>query len=367
MNSSAIKYRFLIGAGGTGGHLYPALAVADKIKELLPESEFLFVGSKDKIESRVVPAKGYNFKSILISGFARKMNLKNLMFPFKMLAGFTQALGIAIKFKPHVVIGAGSYVSGPVVWAGTFMGAKALLLEQNSYPGITNRLLEKKAAEIFISFEESKEFFREREKLTLTGNPVRPDFKPIDKKEAREKLGLAENGKYIFIVGGSLGARSINEAVAENLEKFSSSGIKILWQTGKNYFDEYKNLSSKDVRVIDFIDDVALYYSAADLIVARAGATTIAELSYLGLPAVLIPSPNVAADHQYRNAEALRKVGAAELIKDNEAAEKLFVAVGELLNDENKLEKLSENIKKFAKHDAAEVIAGKAIDYATRL
>ncbi len=367
MNSSVIKYRFLIGAGGTGGHLYPALAVADKIKELLPESEFLFVGSKNKIEAKVVPAEGYKFKSIMISGFARKMNLNNLLFPFKMIAGFSQALGLAIKFKPHVVIGAGSYVSGPVVWAGTFMGAKALLLEQNSYPGITNRLLEKKAAEIFISFDESREYFREKEKLTLSGNPIRPDLKLKHRKEAREILGLSEKSKYIFVVGGSLGAKTINQAIAKNLQKFSSSGVKVLWQTGKGYFDNYKKHQSENVRVLDFIEDVALYYSAADLIIARAGATTIAELSYLGLPAVLIPSPNVAADHQFKNAEALRKVEAAELIKDEYAEEKLFDVVNELLDDNEKLEKLSKNIKKFAKHDAAEVIARKAISYATHL
>ncbi len=361
------KYKYLIGAGGTGGHLYPALAVADKIRELQPESEILFVGSGDKIEAKVVPTKGYNFKTILISGFARKMNLKNLLFPFKIAIGFTQALGIAIKFKPNVVIGAGSYVSGPVVWAGSFMGAKVLLLEQNSYPGITNRLLEKKASEIFISFEESKEYFREKEKLNLTGNPIRIDLKIIDKIEAREKLGISKTGKTVFVVGGSLGARTINEAVATNLTKLVDSGVTVLWQTGKYYFDEYKKFQEKKVRVIDFINEIDLFYSAADLIIARAGATTIAEISYLGLPSILIPSPNVAANHQYKNALALFEADAAELIADEEAPEKLFLKIDELLSDNKRLETLSKNIKNFSKHDAAEVIANKAIAYAQRL
>ncbi len=364
MNTSENKYRFLIGAGGTGGHLYPALAVADKIKELLPESEFLFIGSKDKIEAKVVPAKGYNFKSIIISGFSRKMNLQNLLFPFKMITGFTQALLLAIKFKPHVVIGAGSYVSGPVVWAGAFMGAKAILLEQNSYPGITNRLLEKKAEEIFISFDESRKYFRFPEKLTLSGNPIRPDFKLIDKNKAKEKLQISKEKKTVFIVGGSLGAKSINEAVEKNLEKLKSLDINILWQSGKYYYERFMKYNSESVRVVDFIDEIALYYSAADLILARAGATTIAELSYLGLPAILIPSPNVAAEHQYKNASALKDIGAAELVKDENIADELFEKVKSLLYDKNKLELLSKNIKNFGKHDAAEVIAKKAIKYA---
>ena len=364
MNTLNNKYRFLIGAGGTGGHLYPALAVADKIKEMLPESEFLFVGSKDKIESKVVPAYGYNFKSIIISGFARKMNLQNLLFPFKMLIGFTQALMFAIKFKPHVVIGTGSYVSGPVVWAGTFMGAKAILLEQNSYPGVTNRLLEKKASEIFISFEESRKYFRFPEKLTLSGNPVRPNFSLINKDEAKEKLQIAKEKKTIFIVGGSLGAKSINEVVEKNLEKLMRLNVNILWQSGKYYFEQFRKYNSESVRVVDFIDDISLYYSAADLILARAGATTIAELSYLGLPAILVPSPNVAADHQYKNASALKEIEAAEIIKDENIGEEFLEKVKSLLYDSNKLEELSKNIKKFGKHDAADIIARKAIKYA---
>ncbi len=360
------RYKFLFGAGGTGGHLFPAIAVAEKIKELKPEAEILFLGNANKIEGKAVRKNGFDFKPITISGIHRGEVLRNLVFPLKLLIGMTQSLAVSMKFKPRVVIGSGAYVSAPVVWAGSVMGAKVILLEQNSYPGITNRLLDKKAEVIFTAFEESKKYFRFPEKVRTVGNPVRVNLKLTGKAEAKEKLGIDENRKTVLIIGGSLGARSINEAVKNNIEKFKNAGFTLLWQTGKSYYDEYKSFESENVRPIDFIDDVALYFSAADLVLARAGASTIAELAQLGLPAVLVPSPNVAANHQYKNAKELADKEAAILLSDDEISDKIYETVYGLIEDEEELTKLQTNIKKFAGENAAEKIAKYAIELAEK-
>ncbi len=360
------KYRFVFGAGGTGGHLYPALAVAEKIKEKKPEAEILFLGNKNKIEGKVLPKTDFAFKPIIVAGFMRGEIWRNILFPFKLLLGLLQSLSACFKFKPRVAVGTGAYVAGPVMWAADFMGAKVILLEQNSYPGVTNRLLDRKATEIFAAFEESKKYFRVPEKVKVVGNPVRVNVKTISKDEAREKLGLQKDAKAILVLGGSLGALSINEAVAEIVEKTKGEKYVWLWQTGAAYFEKYKKYADENIRVFDFIEDIGVFYSAADLVIARAGATTIAELAALGLPAVLIPSPNVAANHQYKNAEELFKAGAVKLIEDSKAKEKLFETIEAVINDENELEKLKNNIKKFAKPDAAEIIAKRAIELAEK-
>ncbi len=367
MKKSTNIYRFVFAAGGTGGHLYPAIAVADSIRRIKPESEILFVGTKNKIEAKVVPEMGYKFKSIFISGFSRKLNFANLLFPFKLIYSSLQSLLICFSFRPRVAVGAGAYVAGPVLWGASVLGSKIILMEQNSYPGITNRLLEKKAHEIHLSFEESKKYFRIKDNLFVTGNPIRVDFNLSEKNNSRTELGLSVTKKTLVILGGSLGARSLNEAVINNLDKFKNEHIQIILQCGKRYFDEIENMQSDFFKVFDFISDMPKIYSAADLIIARAGATTIAELAYLGLPVIFVPSPNVAEDHQYKNAKSLVDENAAELIRDSEVSEKLFEKTIHLLKNESRILELSNNIKKFSKPNAAKEIAIRAIRLAEKI
>ncbi|MGD8778773.1 MAG: undecaprenyldiphospho-muramoylpentapeptide beta-N-acetylglucosaminyltransferase [Ignavibacteria bacterium] len=357
-------YRFVIGSGGTGGHLYPAIAVVEQIRNIKADAEFLFVGTKDKIESRVVPDLGYKFKTIWISGFARKITLKNILFPLKLLVSLIQSFFINMVFKPRVAIGCGAYVSGPVVWTADALGAKILLMEQNSFPGITNRLLEKNADEIHLSFEESKKYFRFKDKLRVTGNPVRINLKLKNKEESKLRFGLDKSKKTLLILGGSLGAGSINKAVKENLEVIIKNDIQVIWQTGKEYYNEYKDYESDKIKVNAFIDDMSSAYSAADLVIARAGATTIAEVSFLGLAVVFVPSKNVAENHQYKNAKTIVGNDAALMIKDNDLEKDFMEVTLKTINDENKIPLLKENIKKFSKPDAARIIAERAISLA---
>lgn len=367
MKMNRTPYRFIFAGGGTGGHLYPALAVAQQIREMKPEAEILFVGTKNKIEARVVPEHDFNFKTIWISGFARKFNMNNILFPVKILVSVFQSLGINFGFKPRVAIGSGAYVSGPVVWAAYLIGAKVVLLEQNSYPGLTNRLLEKKATEIHITFEESKKYFREQAKLKVTGNPIRISLKLTDKIEALSTFGLHPSKKTLLVIGGSGGAKSLNHAIAKNLQKFEELGIQVLWQTGKVYYQEFRRYNENDVKVMEYISDMSAAYSACDLVLARAGATTIAEVSMLGLPVVFVPSANVAADHQFKNAKALVDANAAELIADKDVEAELFDKISKLMFDEERKSTLRKNIVAFAKPNAAYEIAKRAIELAETL
>ncbi len=365
MGNNQLIYRFLFAGGGTGGHLYPAIAVAQKLLELQPESKILFVGTKKKIEARVLPKLGFNFKTIWISGITRKITIKNLLFPLKLVISMFQSLLISIKYKPHVAIGTGAYVSGPAIWGASFMGARVVLMEQNSYPGLTNRLLEKKASKIFVSFEESKKYFRDSSKLINSGNPIRVDIKLQDKETALQHFELAKDKKTLVIIGGSLGAGSINEAIEKNLDSLKELGIQVLWQTGEYYFKKFRKYNSDLVKVEKYFDNISLTYSIADLLIVRAGATTIAELAALGLPVIFVPSPNVAEDHQYKNAKVLYDSEAAELIRDNEISDKIIGKVKELIFNDDKLKKYRDNIKKFAKPDAANIIANEIIKLAS--
>lgn len=357
-------YRFIFAGGGTGGHLYPAIAVAQQIKALKPEAEILFVGTKDKIEARVVPANGFSFKTIWISGFARKLNLKNLLFPVKVVVSLCQSLAINFRFKPRVAIGTGAYVAGPVIWSASVLGAKIILLEQNSYPGITNRMLEKRAEQIHLTFEDSKQYFRESGKLKLTGNPVRINLKLTGKEEAKKEFELDSAKPVLLVLGGSLGARSLNMAVAENIAKLNEKGIQIIWQTGPAYYETYKGLAGKMTKTYPFIEDMSKAFSACDLILGRSGATTIAEAANLGLPVIFVPSPNVAANHQFMNAKSLLDEGAAELIEDKNLNKEVLDKVSSLIYNDVRLKELKEKIKKFANSNAAEIIARNAIQLA---
>ncbi len=367
MNQSAAKYRFLFAGGGTGGHLFPAVAVAEKIKSILPEAEILFVGSKSKIEGRVIPQLGYKFKSIWIKGFSRKFTIENLIFPLKLFVATMQSIFINMKFKPQVAVGFGGYVSGPAIWGASIVKAKIILLEQNSYPGITTRMLEKKSNEIHLSFEDSKKYFRQKEKLFLTGNPVRESLMKINKEEALKEFGFSSSEKTLLILGGSLGAYTLNEAAAASVKKFEENNVQVIWQTGKHYYAKYKNLKSPNIWINDFIDKMNYAYAACDFLVARAGATTIAEILLLGIPTILVPSPNVAANHQYHNAKSLTDKTAAILIEDKEIKNKLYDSVINIINDENYLSQISQKAKSLASPNAASVIANRAIKLAQEL
>jgi UDP-N-acetylglucosamine--N-acetylmuramyl-(pentapeptide) pyrophosphoryl-undecaprenol N-acetylglucosamine transferase len=363
MSGKATQYKVLFAGGGTGGHLFPAIAVAEQIKELKPDTEILFVGTKSKIEGKMVPKLGYKFKSIWIKGFSRKFNFEKLLFPLKLFVSVIQSLIINVKFQPRVAIGSGGYVSGPAVFGSSVMGAKIILLEQNSYPGITTRLLERYADEVHISFEDSKKYLKRKEKTILTGNPVRKNLGAENKITALEKFGLTTRSKTLLVLGGSLGAASINNAVVYNIAKLEQAGIQIIWQTGANYFDDHQMYSSKSVKVYEFIDDMNAAYSACDLLLARAGATTIAEILVLGVPSILVPSPNVSENHQYYNAKSLSDNKAAVLLKDDELNFGLSESVISIIDSEDKLLGLKNNAINLAKPDAAKTIAINALKY----
>jgi UDP-N-acetylglucosamine--N-acetylmuramyl-(pentapeptide) pyrophosphoryl-undecaprenol N-acetylglucosamine transferase len=367
MAVSKTEYRFLFAGGGTGGHLFPAVAVAEKIKARIPEADILFIGTKTRIEGRVVPNLGYKFKSIWIKGFSRKFNLENILFPVKLGVSLIQSLLINMIFRPKVAIGSGGYVSGPAVWGSSVMGAKIILLEQNSYPGVTTRLLEKYADEIHVSYSDSVKYLRFKDKIKVTGNPVRESLSKVDREAALRKFNLNAEKKTLLILGGSLGAASINEAAARSIQVFSDKDIQVIWQTGSGYFEKYKKLQSAGVIISPFIEDMNLAYSAADMVVARAGATTIAELLVLGIPSILIPSPNVAENHQYYNAKSLADENAAILIEDKYVDELLAGQIIKTIFDTGILEELKVNATRLGKPSAADLIAESAIKYANAI
>jgi UDP-N-acetylglucosamine--N-acetylmuramyl-(pentapeptide) pyrophosphoryl-undecaprenol N-acetylglucosamine transferase len=363
MSGKKTQNRILFAGGGTGGHLFPALAVAEQIKNMKPETEILFVGSKSKIEGKVVPEHGYRFKSIWIKGFSRKFSLENFLFPLKLFVSATQSLIINMRFKPGVAVGSGGYVSGPAIFCASVMGAKIILLEQNSYPGKTTRLLERFADEVHISFEDTKKYLKRKTISRLTGNPVRKNLGTENKFEALEKIGLKPSVKTLLILGGSLGAKSINTVAAESIEKLINSGIQIIWQTGKNYYEQYRDLNSENVKVYEFIEDMNTAYSACDLLLARAGATTISEALVLGIPSILVPSPNVAENHQYYNAKSLAEKDAVVLLEDSELKVKMVETISKIISSEERLLSLKKNANALAKPEASKVIARNAINY----
>ncbi|MDH3269168.1 MAG: undecaprenyldiphospho-muramoylpentapeptide beta-N-acetylglucosaminyltransferase [Ignavibacteria bacterium] len=364
MSSVQSKYRFLFAGGGTGGHLFPAVAVAEQIREMKPEADILFIGTKDRIEGRVVPKLGFKFKSIWIKGFSRKINFENLLFPLKLFVSLIQSLAINISFKPKVAIGAGGYVAGPAIWAASVMGAKIILIEQNSYPGVTTRLLEKYASEVHLSFQESKKYLRKDKIHHITGNPVRKNLGRMERIEALGKFGLSGEKKTLLVLGGSLGAKTINDSMSESIKILENDNIQIIWQTGKNYFEQFRRMNSSNIKVYCFIEDMNEAYSACDLLLARAGATTIAELLNLGIPSILVPSPNVAENHQYYNAKSLSDIHAAILIEDKNLKNELVKSVLETLNSEKRQSELRKNALSMARPNAAKVIAQNAIKFA---
>ena len=359
--------KVIIGGGGSGGHVFPAIAIANAITKIAPDAEILFIGAKGKLEMEKVPAAGYQIEGLNISGFQRSLTIKNLSFPCKVLSSLIRANQIIKQFKPDVVIGVGGYASGPALRIAAWKKIPTLIQEQNSYPGITNKLLGKKATKVCVAYEGMKRFFPE-EKITLTGNPVRRDIvlNPNKREEAISFFGLRKDKKTVLVLGGSLGAGTINASVSQCLEQnITDKGLQFIWQTGKYYYDEINSkkeiISNPDVRLYSFIERMDLAYNAADLVISRAGAIAISELCIIGKPAILIPSPNVAEDHQTKNAQALLNQNAAILLPDSQAKEKLFQTLLSLAEDKDMQIRLMENIRTMAIPDAAERIAEEAL------
>ncbi len=355
------KINFLFAGGGTGGHLFPALAVAEQLMKVVPNASITFVGRKDKLEARIVPQSGYAFKPIIVEGFYRNNAFKNLAVLAKLIIGTLQSLALCMKLKPAALVATGGYISGPAAVAARIMGAKIVLIEPNSYPGVTTRLLEKQADEIYLAFEDSKKYLRNKDKLFITGNPVRSSLKISDKVDACKHFNLNSDLPVLLVMGGSLGAKAFNGFIAEHVEDFKNNKIQVIWQTGKNGYDEYKKYSSPLVYVTEFIDEMEMAFSAADLLMSRAGATIVAEIASLGMASILIPSPNVAENHQYYNAKALADAQAALLIQEKEMKVKLYEAILSIIADKEQLQKFSANVKSLSNVKSSEIIAERVI------
>lgn len=360
------KLRIVISGGGTGGHIFPAISIANAIKALNPDAEILFVGALGRMEMQRVPAAGYKIIGLPICGFDRKNLLKNFKVLWKIFKSQRMAKNIINDFKPMAAVGVGGYASGPMLNQAAQMGVPCLIQEQNSYAGVTNKLLAKKAEKICVAYDGMERFFP-AEKIIKTGNPVRQSLldTKVTKEEAALSFGLDPAKKTILLVGGSLGARTINESVLQHLDLIKEPGIQFIWQTGKFYSQEIaeqlKGKKPENLIVTDFISDMGAAYKAADLVISRAGASSISEFCLIGKPVILVPSPNVAEDHQTMNAMALVNKQAAICIKDSEAPNILLQNAIELVKDEEKLKSLSNNIQKLALPDSADVIAKEVI------
>jgi UDP-N-acetylglucosamine--N-acetylmuramyl-(pentapeptide) pyrophosphoryl-undecaprenol N-acetylglucosamine transferase len=356
------KPRFIISGGGTGGHIYPAVAIANELKSRFPEAEFLFVGAKDKMEMQKVPQEGYAIKGLWIAGIQRKITLDNAMFPLKLTSSLLNSFKIIKNFKPDVVIGTGGFASGAVLKVASMLGIPTVIQEQNSYPGITNKLLAKKANKICVAYENLERFFP-KDKMILTGNPVRQDLiNEASKSEAVAYFKLDANKKTLLVLGGSLGARRINQLIEKELDFLLSQNIQIIWQCGKLYLNDYSKYNEKDnVQVVAFIDRMDLVYAAADVVISRSGASSVSELCIVGKPTIFIPSPNVAEDHQTKNAKAISDKNGAILIKESELETQFETIFSDLISNESKQLELSQNIKKLAKPNATKDIVEEII------
>ncbi|EAR00787.1 undecaprenyldiphospho-muramoylpentapeptide beta-N-acetylglucosaminyltransferase [Maribacter sp. HTCC2170] len=351
------NYRFILSGGGTGGHIYPAIAIANELKKRHPNAEFLFVGAKDRMEMEKVPQAGYKIEGLWISGLQRKLTLKNLMFPFKLISSLFRAGKILTKFKPHAVVGTGGFASGPLLKVASGRGIPCVLQEQNSYAGITNKLLKDKVAKICVAYDGMEAFFPSN-KIVKTGNPVRGDLVRLgaDKKQALDFFELDNSKPTLLILGGSLGARRVNQLIEQKLDYFKELGIQLIWQCGKLYFEEYNKYNSETVKVMDFLNRMDYAYTSADIIISRAGASSVSELCIVGKPVMFIPSPNVAEDHQTKNAMALVNEEAALMIKEKDLDDDFENAFSALFESKSKQGDLAKNIQELALPDATKNI-----------
>ena len=350
-------YKFILSGGGTGGHIYPAIAIANELKSRFPTAEFLFVGAQDKMEMQKVPQAGYPIRGLWIAGLQRRLTFDNALFPVKLLSSLLKSRQIIKRFQPDVVIGTGGFASGPLLQMANSAGIPTVIQEQNSFPGITNKLLSKKANAICVAYENLERFFP-KEKMVLTGNPVRQDLIDVESKRAEgiTHFNLDPNKKTILILGGSLGARRVNQLIEKELEFFASQNVQLLWQCGKLYFEEYQKYNSVNVQVMAFIERMDLVYAAADVVISRAGASSVSELCIVGKPVVFIPSPNVAEDHQTKNAQSVADKKGAILIRESELDTTFESTLSDLIANESKQLELSQNIKKLALPNATKAI-----------
>ncbi|MFW6371795.1 MAG: undecaprenyldiphospho-muramoylpentapeptide beta-N-acetylglucosaminyltransferase [Bacteroidota bacterium] len=354
--------KIIISGGGTGGHIFPAIAIADALKKRDPSVEILFVGAKGRMEMDKVPEAGYRIVGLPVAGFQRRLTMKNITFSFKLAASMIKAKKIVRKFNPDVVVGVGGYASGPVLRAAASKGIPTVLQEQNSYPGVTNKILGRKAKRVCVAYPKMDRFFPPS-RIVVTGNPVRNSLlSHVDRNLAYSELGLHPNRKTILVVGGSLGARSINNGIREGIQRIADrDNIQMIWQCGGIYYVEMQQINGiknvSNIKLVPFISQMGFAYAVADVVVSRAGAGTISELALLGKAAVLVPSPNVAEDHQTKNAMALVKDGAALLVTDKDAEKKLVTTALSLIDDDFYRDQLKRKIKKFAYPHSADKIA----------
>ncbi|AZQ61110.1 undecaprenyldiphospho-muramoylpentapeptide beta-N-acetylglucosaminyltransferase [Flammeovirga pectinis] len=357
-----MNLKIIISGGGTGGHIYPAIAIANAIKEINNEIEILFVGAEGRMEMEKVPEAGYEIIGLPISGIQRRLTLENLSFPIKLIKSLWKASTVISDFKPNAVVGVGGYASGPIMWRAQSRKIPTIIQEQNGYAGLTNKILGGRASKICVAYPDMGYYFP-KDLIEFTGNPVRQDITDLSdkKEEGFKQWGFSSDRKVAFIFGGSLGALTLNESMANGVQKLLDQNIQVIWQTGKYYFEKYNQLfgnrKNEGLHVVPFVKDMANVYAISDVVVARAGALSISELCLAGLPTILVPSPNVAEDHQTKNANALVYVDAAILVKDVEARDVLIDEVLALANDDKKREELSTQILKLAKPNAAKDIA----------
>jgi UDP-N-acetylglucosamine--N-acetylmuramyl-(pentapeptide) pyrophosphoryl-undecaprenol N-acetylglucosamine transferase len=356
--------KVIISGGGTGGHIFPAISIADTLKEIDGNTEILFVGAEGRMEMEKVPACGYNIVGLPVAGLQRRLTFKNFTLPFKLLKSLNKAARIIKDFKPDIVVGVGGYASAPILWKAQRLGIPTLIQEQNSYAGLTNKLLSKKADAVCVAYQGMERFFSEK-KIHYVGNPVRQDLFVLDRirNESINFFGFDADKPIILSLGGSLGARTINESIANGLYEFEKNNIQLIWQTGKHFFATASKFAEgkTNVKVFDFIHKMNYAFSAADIIISRAGAGTISELCIAGKPAVLVPSPNVSEDHQTKNAMALVNKNAAIMIKDEDAKNKLITTIIELINNKSLIGKLNRNISGLAMPNAAKEIVNRIL------
>lgn len=354
-------YRLIISGGGTGGHIFPAIAIANAFRERHPDAHILFVGAKGRMEMSRVPEAGYEIIGLWISGIQRKLTLSNLLFPVKLLVSYLRAAVIVRRYKPDVVIGTGGFASGPMMIAATRSGIPALIQEQNSFAGLANKQVADKVSKVCVAYDGMEKYFP-ASKIVITGNPVRKDILSVRDKadQGKAHFGFDQSIKTLLIIGGSLGARTINESILAGIEKLIDAGVQVIWQTGKIYYEvvngQLGKYDKRKLRVFDFLREMDLAYAAADVVISRSGALAVSELCIAHKPCILVPSPNVAEDHQTKNAMALVEKDAAVIVPDREARTKLVDEALKLLFDESRARKLSENIGLLARPSATEDI-----------
>lgn len=361
-------YRIIISGGGTGGHIYPAIAIANAFKERFEDAEILFVGAEGKMEMQKVPEAGYKIEGLWISGLQRRLTLDNLSFPFKVWSSLLRSRKIMKRFKPHAVVGVGGYASGPLLRVAVKRNVPAVIQEQNSYAGLTNKLLAKKVRKVCVAYPNMEQFFP-AEKVKLTGNPVRKDIADLagKREKALDHFGFNAAQPVLMVLGGSLGARTLNDSMIENMQQLIDAKVQVIWQSGRFYFEEMKQKlaqfeGAESIRLFEFLKEMDLAYASADVVISRAGALSVSELSIAGKPTVFVPSPNVAEDHQTKNAKAMVDNGAAVLVKDVDARKVLINEALALINDNDRKARLSENIKALAKPNAANEIVDEIVE-----